>query len=493
MYHPQVYKTGLCEHFDENDPSKWQCVWKRGCAHAHGKGELRSKAVAIKLWAEHLQQLKEAGKPGLWDEHGKTNSGQLSQGRGEAPDVLYRLVTNNIAQSYSVLHVIASLDPSLGAAIANVPPSTLTAMLSSVARNPHLPSPALAFGAGGVLTQGQLGGVGPAVATLLAAGTPEKVLAAPAQLLAHLLASALNARPALPLALSPSLVEAVPHTLSGSKGASTFLTAPPNQVALMNSLADTSVLSTYSDPMGRLSPLANPPTLNNARLSLAPLAANGLVAHMSVPFGGHPHMVPSYPTHPLMRESGGGDGESDRELGVLPPMRMLGSAMTAGTLPFALSSGASVGHPRPISSGYSNPNPKASRSVSTHSTGVANNLAIPYMHPSVALGENSRPSANLIHPIPLVPSNQSIAPTPLSGLALLPHTHVPPTLQVFSLSLPHTFFDLAFSFFSFPSSFLCSLSFYFLSFGQPISHSQATNHHSLLLKRFYLRSGPWRR
>jgi hypothetical protein len=29
MYHPQVYKTGLCDHFDENDLSKWRCVWKR--------------------------------------------------------------------------------------------------------------------------------------------------------------------------------------------------------------------------------------------------------------------------------------------------------------------------------------------------------------------------------------------------------------------------------------------------------------------------------
>lgn len=36
MYHPLVYKTGLCAHFDENDPTRWTCIWKRRCAHAHG-------------------------------------------------------------------------------------------------------------------------------------------------------------------------------------------------------------------------------------------------------------------------------------------------------------------------------------------------------------------------------------------------------------------------------------------------------------------------
>ncbi len=29
MYHPQVYKTGLCDHFDESDVATWRCVWKR--------------------------------------------------------------------------------------------------------------------------------------------------------------------------------------------------------------------------------------------------------------------------------------------------------------------------------------------------------------------------------------------------------------------------------------------------------------------------------
>jgi hypothetical protein len=63
MYHPQVYKTGLCEHFDEHDPSKWNCVWKRGCAHAHGRDELRNKEVAIKLWNDHLRLFKLRPEP----------------------------------------------------------------------------------------------------------------------------------------------------------------------------------------------------------------------------------------------------------------------------------------------------------------------------------------------------------------------------------------------------------------------------------------------
>jgi hypothetical protein len=29
MYHPQVYKTGLCDHFAEDNVEKWKCVWKR--------------------------------------------------------------------------------------------------------------------------------------------------------------------------------------------------------------------------------------------------------------------------------------------------------------------------------------------------------------------------------------------------------------------------------------------------------------------------------
>lgn len=56
MYHPQVYKTGLCDHFDEHDVSKWRCVWKRRCAHAHGRGDLRSKEEAMEEWRAHLAE-----------------------------------------------------------------------------------------------------------------------------------------------------------------------------------------------------------------------------------------------------------------------------------------------------------------------------------------------------------------------------------------------------------------------------------------------------
>lgn len=53
MYHVSVYKTCLCSHFDERDPSKWRCVWKRRCAHAHGAADLRSKEVAKQEWEAH--------------------------------------------------------------------------------------------------------------------------------------------------------------------------------------------------------------------------------------------------------------------------------------------------------------------------------------------------------------------------------------------------------------------------------------------------------
>ncbi len=57
MYHPQVYKTGLCDHFDESDASTWKCVWKRRCAHSHGKEDLRSKESATEEWTNHLRQV----------------------------------------------------------------------------------------------------------------------------------------------------------------------------------------------------------------------------------------------------------------------------------------------------------------------------------------------------------------------------------------------------------------------------------------------------
>jgi hypothetical protein len=57
MYHPQVYKTGLCDHFDENDSTTWKCVWKRRCAHSHGKEDLRTKEAATEEWSQHLKQV----------------------------------------------------------------------------------------------------------------------------------------------------------------------------------------------------------------------------------------------------------------------------------------------------------------------------------------------------------------------------------------------------------------------------------------------------
>ena len=42
----QVYKTGLCDHFDSNNPLSWRCVWKRRCAHSHGEQDVRTKEEA---------------------------------------------------------------------------------------------------------------------------------------------------------------------------------------------------------------------------------------------------------------------------------------------------------------------------------------------------------------------------------------------------------------------------------------------------------------
>src|SRR5690242_8787891 len=55
MYHPQVYKTGLCDHFAEENPATWKCVWKRRCAHAHGKNDLRTKEDSTEEWKNHLR------------------------------------------------------------------------------------------------------------------------------------------------------------------------------------------------------------------------------------------------------------------------------------------------------------------------------------------------------------------------------------------------------------------------------------------------------
>lgn len=47
-------QTSLCDHFNEDDPSTWRCVWKRRCAHAHGKDDVRTKEEATEEWRAHL-------------------------------------------------------------------------------------------------------------------------------------------------------------------------------------------------------------------------------------------------------------------------------------------------------------------------------------------------------------------------------------------------------------------------------------------------------
>jgi hypothetical protein len=49
-----VYKTGLCDHFDEDNPNSWRCVWKRRCAHSHGRDDVRTKEEATEGWKQHL-------------------------------------------------------------------------------------------------------------------------------------------------------------------------------------------------------------------------------------------------------------------------------------------------------------------------------------------------------------------------------------------------------------------------------------------------------
>eukprot|EP00478_Filoreta_tenera_P000116 GABV01000116.1.p1 GENE.GABV01000116.1~~GABV01000116.1.p1 ORF type:complete len:435 (+),score=146.75 GABV01000116.1:587-1891(+) len=86
MYHPLVYKTGRCDHFSmpddddeetepadnketaelnelkhkettlENDSTGWQCVWRRRCAHAHGKNDLRPKIDRSELMTEFREE-----------------------------------------------------------------------------------------------------------------------------------------------------------------------------------------------------------------------------------------------------------------------------------------------------------------------------------------------------------------------------------------------------------------------------------------------------
>ena len=56
MYHPQVYHTGQCDKWDDKDVRRWRCVWKRRCAHAHGRLDARSKEEATEEWKEHIRQ-----------------------------------------------------------------------------------------------------------------------------------------------------------------------------------------------------------------------------------------------------------------------------------------------------------------------------------------------------------------------------------------------------------------------------------------------------
>lgn len=63
MYHPQVYKTGLCDHFAEHQRTKWRCVWHRRCAHAHGRDDLRSKDEAAEEWRVHTEALRAGVAP----------------------------------------------------------------------------------------------------------------------------------------------------------------------------------------------------------------------------------------------------------------------------------------------------------------------------------------------------------------------------------------------------------------------------------------------
>ena len=43
-----------CDHFDERSASTWKCVWKRRCAHAHGRDDLKGKEHAAEEWKQHL-------------------------------------------------------------------------------------------------------------------------------------------------------------------------------------------------------------------------------------------------------------------------------------------------------------------------------------------------------------------------------------------------------------------------------------------------------
>ena len=43
-----------CDHFDEHHTATWKCVWKRRCAHAHGRDDLKHKEQAAEEWKAHL-------------------------------------------------------------------------------------------------------------------------------------------------------------------------------------------------------------------------------------------------------------------------------------------------------------------------------------------------------------------------------------------------------------------------------------------------------
>ena len=54
MYHPALYKTSQCLRFDERDARRWRCLWRRRCAHAHGRRDCRSRQQALEEWKEHI-------------------------------------------------------------------------------------------------------------------------------------------------------------------------------------------------------------------------------------------------------------------------------------------------------------------------------------------------------------------------------------------------------------------------------------------------------
>ena len=62
-----------CDHFRQNDPHSWKCVWKRRCAHAHGHADLKSKEQAVEGWRRHLALI---GQTSAGEENGRAQQRQ---------------------------------------------------------------------------------------------------------------------------------------------------------------------------------------------------------------------------------------------------------------------------------------------------------------------------------------------------------------------------------------------------------------------------------